>query len=149
MQIMDRVAQVCDMSVCTYRQSKQCDSILKPPERFSIVYFVQLRPRTCCNICPQMEANKPAKADTPGLGGGDRRSAGGGCCIPCPSRYYGAQNYGAPPFSEPGNREQNIVAGTRKGLYRPDGVHPRVAGLTSNSFNMNPKQFDPQGVLSP
>ena len=29
----------------------------------------------------------------------------------CASKYYGASNYGAPPFSEPGNARQNFGAG--------------------------------------
>ena len=89
-----------------------------------------------------------AGSKVPGMGGGNKRSEGG-CCTLCPSRFYGPQNYGAPPFSEPGNREQNIVAGSMRGLYRPDGLHPRVGGLTSDQFNNDPKMYDPQGVLSP
>ena len=84
----------------------------------------------------------------PGMGGGARRTEGG-CCTLCPSRFYGPQVYGAPPFSEPGNREQNIVAGSLRGLYRPDGLHPRINGLTPDTFNNNPMMYNPQASLLP
>ena len=95
-------------------------------------------------------SNLVAKAGSkvPGLGGGSKRTEGG-CCTLCPSRFYGAQTYGAPPFSEPGNREQNIAAGSLRGLYRPDGLHPRVSGLTSDQFNNNPMMYNPQQTLLP
>merc|ERR1719174_176487 len=106
-------------------------------------------PGSCCNVCmrsTEKSSTKGRQKFSPGQGKGKSRTEGG-CCTLCPSRFYGAQVYGAPPFSEPGNREQNIVAGSRRGLYRPDGLQTRVSGLTSDKFNNDRKKFDPQGVL--
>lgn len=90
----------------------------------------------CCNICPEFQSGQKsggfsgflelregasvAKAGGYGQGGGNNR-AEGGCCTLCASKFYGASEWGAPPFSEPGNSFQNAGAGGLMRPVRPDG----------------------------
>eukprot|EP00939_MAST-03C_sp_MAST-3C-sp1_P001977 g1977.t1 len=87
----------------------------------------------CCNICQdgycakkssgimvflETTAGFVAKGDGYGQGGGKNR-AEGGCCTLCGSKFYGARGWGAPPFSEPGNKMQNMGAG---GFFKAEDV---------------------------